>query len=166
MYGNTVSSSRDVGRGTLLTGGTVWGPVSNTYELFMAGPPVVETSGILHMRMHNPRETGVASGVASLSVPSPSGWATFSNTSQLYISFFDGSPSGNMNLMYSQKGIGGGDEVEGNVNMVLENKTTSTNINLVSSGIYGSNNSVNLLMTSGDGVLNATGHLYIRGYLE
>ena len=165
IYGNTISSSRDVGRGTLLTGGTLYAPVSDTYQLFMIGPPTVAVSSVMPMTMHHPHETGVASGIAPLAILG-SGWSTFSTTSQLYMSAFESSDSDNMNLVYSQKGIGGGDEAEGNVNITLENKTTSTNINLVSSGIYGSSNSANLIMTSGDGVLNATGHLYIRGYLE
>jgi len=165
IYGNTISSSRDVGRGTLLTGGTLYAPVSDTYQLFMVGPPMIEASKNMNLYMNNPRETGVASGVAPLTIPG-SGWSTVSTTSRLYMSAFESNASGNMNLVFPTLGAGGGPEIEGAADIMLVNKFTSTNVNLVSDGTYGSNNSVNLLMTSGDGVLNATGHLYIRGYLE
>ena len=72
--------------------------------------------------------------------------------------------SGNTSLVLYRRGVGGGKEVEGNMNMSLINVTESGVTSLVAGGEYGDSNNLSLIMTSGTGFISATGHLYIRGY--
>jgi hypothetical protein len=168
IYGSTSSVTFGQSDSDLVISGTEYASHDNSVPLFIQGPFSIDSNNSAPLYLSNylmERDKSVDlilyGSINETNFGDPS-----SGVSNLYIRSAHVIPDSNLSLFLNRKGIGGGEELEGNSNIYIKSEFSKSELDLIMNSAYVDENGVNLYMADGVGISPQLLNLFIRGFKE